>query len=65
MKTTWYAVMKDNEDNDWGTGSHDLSEAVDMVRKYRANGYTDAYIAVIDEQGDPICVDEIHDIEEA
>lgn len=65
MKNTWYAVMKDNEDNDWGTGSHDLSEAVDMVRKYRANGYTDAYIAVIDEENDPVCVEEIHDIEEA
>ena len=55
----WYAVLTDNEDNDWGTGSYDLTEAEEMVARYKAMGYVDAYIAVIDEGGDPICVEEI------
>lgn len=50
----WYAVMQDNEDNDWGYGSYDLAEAQGMVAKY-----PEGYIAVIDESGDPICVEEI------
>lgn len=50
----WYAVMMDDEDTDWGTGSYDLAEAQEMVKKY-----PEGYIAVIDEGGDPICVDEI------
>lgn len=54
-KNYWYAVMMDNDDNDWGTGSYNLSEAKEMVRKY-----PEGYIAVIDEgNGDPVCVDEI------
>ena len=57
----WYAVMMDQEDNDWGTGSHDLREATEKVLAYRANGCPDAYIAVIDDGSDPVCVDEIHD----
>lgn len=54
-KTYWYAVMQDSDDDDWGTGSYDLDEAKAMVAKY-----PDGYIAVIDVDGDPICVDEIH-----
>lgn len=53
----WYAVMQDDEDNDWGTGSYDLAEAQAMVSKY-----PDGYIAVIDEGTTPmatICVGEI------
>ena len=57
----WYAVMKDNEDDDWGYGSYDLAEAQKMVEKF-----PEGYIAVIDEgldengnPGDPICVEEI------
>lgn len=57
--TIWYAVMMDNEDNDWGYGSRDLAEAKAMVARLQAQGYGDAYIAVIDEGGDPTCVDEI------
>ena len=54
-KKYWYAVMTDNDDNDWGYGSYDLAEAKEMVKKY-----PDGYIAVIDEDGgDPICVEEI------
>lgn len=55
----WYAVMQDNEDNDWGYGSHDQSEAESMVAKLKAQGYDESYIAIIDESADPICVDEI------
>lgn len=62
MKNTmWYAVMRDNDDTDWGTGSNNMDEAIEMAKTYRANGYEDAYIAVIDGEGDPICVDEIRD----
>lgn len=58
----WYAVMRDREDDDWGTGSFDLDEAKAMTR-----AYPEGYIAVIDgdfdDNGlpttDPICIDEI------
>ena len=53
-KNYWYAVMQDNEDNDWGYGSYDPAEAEEMVK-----AFPDGYIAVIDEDGDPVCVDEI------
>lgn len=52
----WYAVMRDNDDNDWGSGSYDYDEAVEMVQKYIPDG---GYIAVIEEGNDPICVEEI------
>lgn len=62
----WYAVMRDNEDTDWGTGSTRLREAAKMVRKMRRNGNEEAYIAVIDITSDDmaaqICIDEIRDI---
>ena len=56
----WYAVLTDNEDNDWGTGSFDRDDAERMLAKY-----PDGLIAVIDgnydEEGnpttDPICID--------
>lgn len=60
-KKYWYAVMADNEDNDWGTGSYSLEEAEKMLIKY-----PEGYIAVIDENLDengnpnnPVCVTEI------
>lgn len=59
----WYAVMRDLEDSDWGTGSYDLDEARAKVAELREDGYADAYIAVIDmhNEADPVCVEEIHD----
>ncbi len=57
----WYAVMMNNEDNDWGTGSYNLDEAVKMAKQYRESGEKDAYIAVIEDGDDPICVDEIRE----
>lgn len=55
----WYAIQRDAEDNDWGTGSFDWDEAVEMAKD---KGYEQ--IAKIDghynEDGDPtvdpICV---------
>lgn len=58
---TWYAVLRDEDDNDWGTGSRDLAEAEEKARWYRANGYPAAYIAVIADGADPICTAEIRD----
>lgn len=62
----WYAVMKDNEDNDWGYGSFNKRKAAKMVRDMRRNGETEAYIAVIDVTSDDmntqICIEEIRDI---
>ena len=59
----WYAVLYDCEDNDWGTGSYDLEEAKKMALRYRADGWPEAFIAVIDESGpDAFCLDVIHDI---
>ena len=58
---TWYAVLKNNEDNDWGHGSDNYDEAVEMAKKFRALGYEDAYIAVIADGDDPICTDEIRE----
>lgn len=55
MSKIWYAILKDREDNDWGTGSHDRAEAVRMAKE---NGYE--LIAVIEEaEGDATCIDEI------
>lgn len=55
-KNYWYAVMRDNDDTDWGYGSDDLAKAQEMVK-----AYPDGYIAVIDESGsEPMCIDEIH-----
>lgn len=62
----WYAVMRDNEDTDWGTGSTRLREAAKMVRKMRKEGDEDAFIAVIDITSDDmnaqVCIDEIRDV---
>lgn len=57
----WYAVMRDNDDNDWGTGSFDKDIAIDLALSYRVQGHEDAYIAVIDDEG-KVCIDEIRDL---
>jgi hypothetical protein len=49
----WYAVMRDKEDNDWGFGSHDLSEAKQMLKDAE---YEDGYIAVIEND---VCIEEL------
>jgi hypothetical protein len=50
----WYAVMRDDEDDDWGHGSFDLASAKEMVKKF-----PEGYIAVIEEGPDPVCVEKI------
>jgi hypothetical protein len=58
----WYAVVRDMEDDDWGTGSVNYDEAVKMVMDYRKDGYSDAHIAVIDDSTDnAVCVDVIRE----
>lgn len=57
----WYACMRDNNDNDWGVGSYDLEEATATVKDWRENGLEEAYIAVIEEGNDPVCVEEIRE----
>ena len=60
-KKIWYAAMRDNEDDDWGTGSYDLEEARAMV-KHNLDIYPDGYVAVIDEStANPVCIDEIRE----
>lgn len=59
----WYAVQTSADDNDWGCGSYDENEAIEM-----ANNYAELYpenmisIAVIDQgldgNADPICIEE-------
>lgn len=43
---TWYAVMENREDNDWGYGSYDLNEAKEMLKQ---QDWTDGYILAIDD----------------
>ena len=50
----WYAILMDSQDNDWRTGSYDLNEAMEMARDRGA-----IEIAVIEEGGDPICIEEM------
>lgn len=50
----WYAVMEDDDDTDWGYGSSDKAEALNMVKKYPSG-----YIAVIEDGPDPVCIAEI------
>ena len=51
----WYAVMRDRDDNDWGYGADDLRKAERMALDMGP----EAYIAMIEEGDDPICVREI------
>lgn len=54
----WYALMLDREDTDHGTGSFDREEAICMAREYRASGYPEAYVALIDPKDD-YCIGEM------
>ncbi len=53
----WYAVMRDKDDDDWGYGSRSRTKALEMLRDKR-DIYPDAYIAVIEDGDDPVCIDE-------
>ena len=50
----WYAVQRNCED-DWGTGSFDRDEAVEMLKELLKD-YPDALIAVVEND---VCIKEI------
>lgn len=47
MNKTWYAVMMNKKDNDWGTGSYNIEEAIERVKR---DFPKEGWIAVIDEE---------------
>jgi hypothetical protein len=51
----WYAVMRDENDTDWGYGSEDIAVAKEMLTEMREDN-PEAYIAVIEND---VCVEEI------
>jgi len=72
MKKLWYAVMLEDEDTDWGTGTFNRRDAIRMA--HEENDFLEgegldrtAYVAVIDgaydEEGnpttDPICIERL------
>lgn len=59
-KKLWFAAMLDNEDTDHGCGTFDYDKAINWLKKTRAAGYTDTYIAVVDPKDD-YCLEEIRD----
>lgn len=63
MEKYWYAVITDSECPDWGTGYYNLDEAKKKARSLR-DIYPCAYVAVIELGPDPICVDEIYDLDD-
>lgn len=50
----WYAVQTSSDD-DWGTGSYSLEEAIEMAKQTEGA----SLIAVIEMGDDPVCVDEL------
>lgn len=55
MENYWYAVMRDHDDDDWSYGSFDLDRAKAMAKVLG----DDAYIAVIEESKNSVCIEEI------
>ena len=53
----WYAVMMDEYDNDWGYGSRSWKKAIKMLKDAREI-HANAYIAIIADDDDPVCIDE-------
>lgn len=47
----WYAVQENREDSDWGYGSFDKAEAIEMAKRTESE-----FIAVIDNDE---CVEEL------
>lgn len=59
-RLVWYAVCRDNEDTDHGTGSFNRRAAIRLARQYREDGYQDAHIVAVDP-ADDFCLDIIRD----
>lgn len=51
-KKLWYALIRDENDHDWGTGTFDKSEALEIARR-RGYKYIDVIDANYDEEGNP------------
>lgn len=51
-KKIWYAVVLDDADLDWGTGSFDRAKAEEMVAYFKSCTWTDAHIVRIDLSGE-------------
>lgn len=66
--TYWYAVVRDEDDNDWGEGSFELPIALAMCRYIHDVDELEPHICVIDAKynaeghptADPVCINEIH-----
>ena len=59
----WYALLVDEDDDDWGTGTRSYSNALEWLRNLQKEK-PNAYIAVIADGDDPICIDTIHNPDE-
>ena len=63
-KKLWYAILRDEDDNDWGTGSFDKEETITVAKAHNFKR-----IAVVDadyddegnETTDPLCIEIITD----
>ena len=64
----WYAALRDNEDQDWGTGSFDFDEAVAMAKEMGEDSIVTAIDGNYDDDGnatsDEIAVAEYHNGED-
>lgn len=61
MKKYWFAVEMNEEDNDWGTGSFDWNEAVEMAHRmgaYKIATIDGGYDAGGNETTEPVCIEE-------
>lgn len=57
-KKLWYAVVTNN-DPDWGYGSYDKEEARQMAVECANSGkYNRVDLVTVDEDGDPIAIEE-------
>ena len=59
----WYAVQTNADDNEWGYGSYDENEAIEIARFY-AEWHPENMVRIIvidqgeDGNADPICIEE-------
>lgn len=63
MNKTWYAVMMNENDNDWGMGSYNKEEAIKRVKKdFPEEGWIAIIEEVKDEETDEIVETVIIDV---
>ena len=49
MKRYWYAFMEGLCDNDWGTGTNDVQEALDKLNEWKQGDYSGRFIDIVDD----------------